>query len=180
MGYKSDAFHAATINNNKVMKEEETLFEWPSLIMLMYDQSFLWFIKISKSPKRIMSHILTNYYNLTDFTVVEHNQMLHGIVPEDFEDSGEFRIPVTYRGGGSLQQVAKLADISANCSQYVRVDCYHVSLWYKGDIWGYWVSRDGSIMTNWGTPTGTRGCECSLDQSKYSSGCSLKEYYEIF
>ncbi|XP_072014467.1 uncharacterized protein [Amphiura filiformis] len=98
-------------------------------------------------------------------TLIYHDQMFHGVVPNGFEDAGEFRIPVTYEGGASIQQISNVADISRNCSQYLRVDCHHITMWWKDDPWGYWVSRDGSMMPNWGSPTGTRGCECSLDQS---------------
>ena len=54
----------------------------------------------------------------------------------------------------SVQQLAKLADISAHCEYFVKYECLDSQLLSGpgsiGYIHDWWVSRDGKAMTYWG------------------------------
>ena len=86
-------------------------------------------------------------------------------MPKGFEEKGNYRAPVNYYGA-TVQQLSGLADVSGNCSQFISLECQNVLMRWRGDPWTYWVSRDGVEMGNWGTPTGTPGCQCGIDESK--------------
>ncbi|XP_072026204.1 uncharacterized protein [Amphiura filiformis] len=98
----------------------------------------------------------------TGTSIVYHDKQNRALVPRGYEDRGNFRAPVTYYGA-TIEQLANLADVSGNCSQFISLECTHVLMWWKDDAWTYWVSRDGEEMNNWGSPTGTNGCHCSVD-----------------
>ncbi|XP_071957001.1 contactin-associated protein-like 2 [Antedon mediterranea] len=78
-----------------------------------------------------------------------------------YEPHGSFVHDITYEM--SITQIVALMESSTSCRQYIKYDC-------TGSIaipYGFWVSRNGSTMYNWGTPTGFYGCACG-----YRGDCS--------
>ncbi|XP_071950117.1 neurexin-4-like [Antedon mediterranea] len=63
----------------------------------------------------------------------------------------------------SIAQIVALMESSTSCRQYIRYDCRHSNI--VG--FGYWVSRNGTPMYNWASPTGFHGCACG-----YRGDCS--------
>ena len=63
--------------------------------------------------------------------------------------------------GVTTSQLASLTRVSQRCEQFVKYECYD-SMKYDG----WWVSRDGARMDNWGgVATGIRKCACGLTNS---------------
>ena len=80
----------------------------------------------------------------------------------------------------SVQQLAKLANISAHCEYFVKYECFDsqllsgpVSIGYVHD---WWVSRDGKAMTYWGGWNYTSYMHaCGLNRSRADPryGCNF-------
>ncbi|KAL9951913.1 hypothetical protein ACROYT_G044659 [Oculina patagonica] len=52
--------------------------------------------------------------------------------------------------GADLHQLGNLTAISTHCEQSIKYECYGSRLLLNGDMYGWWVSRDGDNMTYWG------------------------------
>ena len=89
---------------------------------------------------------------------------------------GSYQRKIHYTGAGLTNhaQLAKLTDVSARCEQFIKYDCYHSKLLRNGNMFGWWVSRDGNKMTYWGGSTIPYKCACGLSGScaNPSYGCN--------
>ena len=98
------------------------------------------------------------------------------------ESKDEHHLIVHYGNGAALNQVVGLVDVSETCEQYISVECHHSPIFSdQGLEITWWNSRNGTKMTNWGTPTGVDGCVCSQTRSKihFSPRNTLIEYTKI-
>ena len=67
----------------------------------------------------------------------------------------------------TIGQILSLINSSSYCNQYVRVSCGPA--WYDDPATSQlvkWVNRDGELMSNWGVPDGTTGCECGQSNGR--------------
>ena len=88
---------------------------------------------------------------------------------------------ISYLSGSimSVQQRAKLTDISEHCEHLIKYECLD-SLLFNGPgsvgyMHGWWVSRYGKAMTYWEGENCTRYmCACGLNRSRVDPryGCS--------
>ena len=66
----------------------------------------------------------------------------------------QYKLPLRKYILTSVQQLARLADISAHCEYFVKYECLDSQLLNGPGNIGYmhdwWVSRDGKAMTYWG------------------------------
>ncbi|XP_033102360.1 neurexin-4-like isoform X2 [Anneissia japonica] len=88
-----------------------------------------------------------------------------------YEERGSFIHDITY--AMSIDQIVALMTSSTTCRQYMKYECVNSIL---SD--GYWVSRDGSEMLNWGSPTGYVGCMCGYRGDCYAhtiNNCNCNE-----
>ncbi|XP_033102312.1 contactin-associated protein-like 2 isoform X2 [Anneissia japonica] len=87
-----------------------------------------------------------------------------------YESSGSFIRYITY--AISIDQIVALMTSSVTCRQYVKYECFGSLLRYT-----YWVSRNGTVMRNWGSPTGYDGCLCGYRGACYSASvvCNCNE-----
>ena len=81
------------------------------------------------------------------------------------------------------------------CKQFIKHECYHSQLLYNRDMYGWWVSRDGENMKNWGglvsvdykctclnnTCANTNyGCNCDMsDRTWREEGAFLKDKFML-
>ena len=81
------------------------------------------------------------------------------------------------------------------CKQFIKHECYHSQLLYNRDMYGWWVSRDGENMKNWGgvvsvdyectclnnTCADTNyGCNCDMsDRTWREEGAFLKDKFML-
>ncbi|XP_072025121.1 contactin-associated protein 1-like [Amphiura filiformis] len=92
------------------------------------------------------------------------------------EDPGSYVRSITYIYT-SLEQIVGLIRISADCRQFIEIKCYGSTFHSGIKLHHYWLDRTGMLMSNWGSPTGTNGCGCSLTQecSSPSLSCNCDE-----
>ena len=81
-------------------------------------------------------------------TVVSHDSEARERVT-GYSGQGTYQRDVVYSGAG-VPQLVSLTAVSVHCEQFIKFECRHSRLLYNGDMWGWWVSRDGSKMTYWG------------------------------
>eukprot|EP00057_Strongylocentrotus_purpuratus_P008876 XP_011663350.1 PREDICTED: uncharacterized protein LOC105437901 [Strongylocentrotus purpuratus] len=96
----------------------------------------------------------------TGITTFEHQETNRSLVT-DVEAPFSFIRNITY-GDKSVNQVATGADISGECYQYIKYECYH------SVITGFaaWYDRDGTQKNYWGGATvDTRQCACGISGS---------------
>ena len=107
------------------------------------------------------------YCNMTDkggvgVTVVSHDSESRTHVT-GFDPRGGYSRDVHYITA-SISQLKALIEVSKNCQQFIKYECFHARLRKGGFSW--WVSRDGENMTYWGgASTATDGCACALTNS---------------
>ncbi|XP_071957000.1 neurexin-4-like [Antedon mediterranea] len=73
---------------------------------------------------------------------------------DGYEEKGSFVHDITYEM--SIAQIVALMESSTSCRQYIKYDCRESNILKEG----YWVSRNGTAMYNWASPTGFVGCAC--------------------
>ena len=109
------------------------------------------------------------YCNMTDkggvgVTVVKHDSESK-IIVHGYERQGGYSRDVHYLAA-NLSQIKQLIDISQECEQFIKFDCHHVRIFDTGQIFGWWMSRDGNKMTYWdGANEAHQGCACSVTKS---------------
>ena len=86
--------------------------------------------------------------NKVGVTVVSHDSKERTLV-QGCEPRGCYKRDIHYIGA-NLLQLRKLTAISANCEQFIKCECHHAMLLHNGNMFGWWVSRDGDKMTYWG------------------------------
>ena len=62
-----------------------------------------------------------------------------------------------------MAQLANLTASSAYCEQFIKYECYNSQLLSNGNMYGWWVSRDGEKMKYWG----------GVDSVDYKCACGL-------
>ena len=121
------------------------------------------------------------YCNMTDkgrvgITIIHHDTEARTLV-YNFRKPGSYVRNVAYNGI-SLQQLGELARVSTNCEQFIKYECFHSRL--RRDDMGWWVSRDGIKMTNWGgAPDLSNKCACGLHKTcaslSYNCNCDMND-----
>ena len=101
-------------------------------------------------------------------TVVGHDSEAR-ILVNGYEDAGSYVPDVHYLGAGltSVEQLAGLPDVSANCEQFIKYECYNALLFVSAPLGhpsSWLVSRDSIAMTYWGgaTPADFYKCACGV------------------
>ena len=92
----------------------------------------------------------------------------------------QYKLPLRKYILTSVQQLARLADISAHCEYFVKYECLDSQLLNGPGNIGYmhdwWVSRDGKAMTYWGGWNYTSYMQaCGLNRSRADPryGCNF-------
>ena len=86
--------------------------------------------------------------NNVGVTVISHDSEDRTLV-QGCDPRGCYSRDIQYIGA-NLLQLGNLTAISAHCEQFIKYECYHSWLFMNGNKAGWWVSRDGDIMTYWG------------------------------
>ncbi|KAL9979540.1 hypothetical protein ACROYT_G017216 [Oculina patagonica] len=116
--------------------------------------------------------------NNVGVTVISHDSEDKTLV-NGFHERGSYSRNVTYTEADRLQ-LERLTASSAYCEQYIKYECLHTVLLYNGDMYGWWVSRDGEKMTYWGGVDSTPyKCACGLTntcaKSSYGCNCDIND-----
>ena len=95
----------------------------------------------------------------TGSTNVQHNlEQKHYVT--GYEYPGSYVAYITYLA--SLKHVIALIENSIDCKQHIEIECFNAEFKYAyKNPHHWWKNRNGSVMYNWGSPTGTYGCDCS-------------------
>ena len=94
-------------------------------------------------------------------TVISHDSESRTIV-DGYPGSGDYSRNIHY-SGASFSQLASLTDVSKNCEQFIKYECYHSELIASS---GWWVSRHSTKMTYWGGALpGSNKCACGMTNS---------------
>ena len=104
------------------------------------------------------------YCNMTDknnigVTIIGHDSEDRTLV-QGCEANGCYKRDIHYTGV-NLLDLGKLTAISAHCEQFIKYECLNSPLLYKGNMAGWWVSRDGHKMTYWGGSNSTYPYKCA-------------------
>lgn len=95
-------------------------------------------------------------------TVVSHDSESRTLI-DGYKDGGSYSRNILH-SGASLSQLASLTEVSSNCEQFVKYECYH-SMLLALNI-GWWVSRDPSTMRYWsGATHDSRNCTSRMTNS---------------
>ena len=110
----------------------------------------------------------TVFCNMTDksgvgVTVISHDSENRTRV-QGCENPGCYSRDIHYTGT-SLSQLAGLTRVSLHCEQYIKYECYNSVLWFHYP-YGWWVSRDSTMMKYWGGASpGSGKCACGMTNS---------------
>ena len=101
-------------------------------------------------------------------TVTSHDSENRALV-DGSEPPGCYKRDINYTGA-SLPQLAKLANVSARCEQFIKYECLNSQLFKNATntVIGWWVSRDGNAMKYWGEASPGNGeqiCGCGINNS---------------
>ena len=77
-------------------------------------------------------------------TVVSHNSEGSKLA-RGFRRKSSFFRSIKYTEA-DMAQLTSLTASSAHCKQFVKYECYNSVLLYNGDMYGWWVSRDGELI----------------------------------
>ena len=97
----------------------------------------------------------------------------------------QYKLPLRKYIVTSVQQLAKLADISAHCKYFVKYEYLDSQLLNSPGSIGYmqdwWVSRDGKAMTYWGgwnytSYTHACGLNRSCADPRYGFNFDINDY----
>lgn len=109
------------------------------------------------------------FCNMTDkggvgVSVISHNSEQRTAV-EGFFYPGSYLQEVTYVGA-TMTQIKNLIQASTHCEQFIKYECRHSVLLWRGSPYGWWVSRDGQKMTYWGGASpDSNMCACGMNDS---------------
>ena len=105
-------------------------------------------------------------------TVVGHDSEERGHVT-DCDQPGCFKRNITYTGV-TLAQLASLTRVTLHCEQFIMFECNNDVVFFdrfNGEIYGWWVSRDGVKMFYWGGATpGSEKCACGMTNTCIDGG----------
>ena len=113
-----------------------------------------------------------NDKNGVSVTVISHDSENRTLV-KGYERKGSYSRDIHYTGA-SLSQLASLTRVSLHCEQFIKYECYHSILLYRGYRYGWWVSRDDDKMTYWGGASEDGKCACGINKTcaDPSYGCN--------
>jgi len=98
-------------------------------------------------------------------TVISHDSESRTLV-DGYDAHGSYLRSIHY-SGANISQLASLTNVSSNCEQFIKYECYGSVLWFnysRPSAW--WVSRDSSQMLYWGGASpGSRKCACGMTNS---------------
>ena len=91
--------------------------------------------------------------NEVGVTVIGHDSENRMLV-DGYGDTGSYVRNVHYFGVGlfELAQLASLVASSSYCEQFIKFECRNTVLFYNGEAFSWWVSRDFVAMNYWGGP----------------------------
>ena len=94
-------------------------------------------------------------------TAVSHDSEGRTLV-RGFDGKGSYSRSIKYTEA-DMAQLANLTASSAHCEQFIKYECYNSVLFFNGNMYGWWVSRDGEKMKYWG----------GVDSVDYKCACGL-------
>ena len=101
--------------------------------------------------------------NAIGVTIIGHDSEDRRLV-NGYEGSGSYVRHVQYQGAGitSISQIAVITNVSTQCEQFIKYECYGSALFRY--LSGWWVSRNSAKMTYWGgaTPANSYKCACGV------------------
>ena len=111
-------------------------------------------------------------------TVIGHDSESRTLV-RGYSSPGSYKRKIKY--DISLQQIVLIMKQSMNCEQFIKYQCHHsVLLFTVNNLYGWWVSRQGSKMNYWGGAAVNSGkCACGMTNSCASGGkcnCDKNDY----
>ena len=117
--------------------------------------------------------------NKVGVTVISHDSEDKTLV-NGFSTQGSYLRNVTYTEADQLQ-LGRLTASSASCEQFIKYECHHTVLLYNGNMYGWWVSRDGRKMTYWGgVDLVPYKCACGLNNpcadASYGCNCDKNDH----
>ena len=106
--------------------------------------------------------------NGVGLAVVSHDSESRTLL-DGYEGKGTYERHVHYIAPGltSVAQLAGLPIASPHCQQLIMYECLHSAIFFNGDKFGWWMSRNSPDMTYWGgaTPADNFNCACDLTNS---------------
>ena len=106
-------------------------------------------------------------------TVVSHDSESRMLV-DGFGNQGHYSRSINYTEA-DMAQLANLTASSAHCEQFIKYECYDSVLLHNGNMYGWWVSRDGEKMKYWGgVDSVDYKCACGLNNTcaNINRGCN--------
>ena len=118
------------------------------------------------------------YCDMTDkdgigVTVVSHDSESRMLV-DGFGNQGHYSRSINYTEA-DMAQLANLTASSAHCEQFIKYECLWSQLLSNGNMYGWWVSRDGEKMKYWGgVDSVDYKCACGLNNTcaNINRGCN--------
>ncbi|XP_038070890.1 macrophage mannose receptor 1-like isoform X2 [Patiria miniata] len=113
----------------------------------------------------------------TGITVINHNQEMRQWV-KGYEGARSYVRSLSY-SPVSVSQAAALADVSGECYQHIKFECYGSTM--STGYYTAWYDRDGNMETYWGgAPSSTSLCACGYEgncDGGYSRcNCEVNDY----
>ena len=104
------------------------------------------------------------YCNMSDqggvgVTVISHDSE-ERIHVTGYDARGNYSRDIHYRYS-NLSQIKRLINVSGNCHQFIKYECYGATL--RLGYMSWWVSRNGQTMRYWGGAS--QGCACGVTNS---------------
>ena len=104
------------------------------------------------------------YCNMSDqggvgVTVISHDSE-ERIHVTGYDARGSYSRDIHYRYS-NLSQIKRLINVSGNCHQFIKYECYGATL--RLGYMSWWVSRNGQTMRYWGGAS--QGCACGVTNS---------------
>ena len=98
-------------------------------------------------------------------TVISHDSENRTLV-DGYDPPGSYSRYIRYTGA-NLSQLASLTEISSQCEQFIKYECYHSRLFLnQQEPFGWWVSRGSAKMAYWGgASVGSGKCACGMNNS---------------
>ena len=115
--------------------------------------------------------------------VVSHDSQSRTLV-DGYEGKGTYERHVHYIAPGltSVAQLVGLPIASAHCEQFIKYQCLHSAIFFNGDKFGWWMSRNSQDMTYWSgaTPADNFKCACGVTNScadpSYGCNCDANDH----
>ena len=97
-------------------------------------------------------------------TVISHDSENRTLV-DGCDGKGCYSRDIQYTEA-SLLQLASLANVSTQCEQFIKYECFGSVMSKNKTFFAWWVSRDSAKMTYWGgAEAGSDKCACGMNSS---------------